>query len=322
MNLDLKRYQEAIAAGITALELPETPSNLYDPIRYFMTLGGKRMRPALCLIACEMIDGKMDAAIHPAIGVELFHNFTLIHDDIMDKAPVRRAKPTVHERWDQNIAILSGDALFVVACQQIMKANPDVSGALMDVFHRTALEVCEGQQMDMDFESRSDVGFSEYLEMIRLKTAVLLGCSLKMGAIIAKAPNQVGNDLYDFGVSLGIAFQMQDDILDAYGVSEKVGKQTGGDIISGKKTFLVMKALEEGSDDQNDTLSGLLEGSGSEKVSNVLEHFSGLQVKEKVQEDMESWYHKAMSSLDNIDGQGYDTTYLRSLGNFLMNRDH
>jgi geranylgeranyl diphosphate synthase type II len=255
----LSHFQQLIEKGLSSLELDKKPAELYDPIQYMLNLGGKRMRPALLLMSNEMFGGNPEEVISPALGIEVFHNFTLLHDDIMDKAPLRRTKATVHEKWNANVAILSGDTMFVQSCQLMMKVNDKYLRKVMDLFMKTAIEVCEGQQYDMNYESIEKVSLDEYLEMIALKTAVLLGGSLAIGAICADAKEDDIENIYHFGKKLGIAFQLQDDILDAYGDAEKFGKQVGGDIISNKKTFLLISACEQAKGKQLEQLTFLLE---------------------------------------------------------------
>ena len=243
----IKHWTAVLQNAISALDWPKTPNNLYDPLRYFMTIGGKRMRPMLALMSNKMFGGTGEDALPSALCVELFHNFTLIHDDIMDEAPVRRSKTTVHEKWDNNIAILSGDVLMIYAYNQLLNQNPKHLPALLALYNKTAIEVCEGQQMDMDFETRDDVQIPEYIEMIRLKTSVLLGCALEMGAIVAEASEADAKKIYHFGQELGLAFQIKDDLLNLYGDPEKFGKQIGGDVMANKKTLLYLLALKHAS---------------------------------------------------------------------------
>jgi geranylgeranyl diphosphate synthase type II len=240
----IARYTELIEHEIRTLNLPSQPDNLYSPIGYFLGLGGKRMRPVMCLMTAEMY-GNMEQAIGAAMGIELFHNFTLIHDDIMDDAPLRRNMPTIHSKWNRDVAILSGDTTFVLAMQQVLSSQNEYLPHLLKVFLKTAAEVCEGQQMDMDFQLKEQITAAEYLEMIRLKTAVLLGCSMKMGAIAAGAPVEEAVKCYHFGESLGLAFQMRDDYLDLFGNPEIFGKTQGGDILAGKKTLMVIHAFQK-----------------------------------------------------------------------------
>ena len=240
----LEDLQSIISEAVQKLDFPGYPAKLYEPISYILSLGGKRMRPALLLMACELFGGDVNKAISPALAIEVFHNFTLMHDDIMDNAPLRRGKTTVHERWNKNVAILSGDVMLIEGYKLMMQVEDRLLRPILDIFNTTAVGVCEGQQLDMEFETRDVVDINEYINMIRLKTAVVLGGALKIGALIGGAPAKDADLLSQFGVQLGVAFQLQDDILDVYGDPEKFGKQVGGDIISNKKTFLLIKALE------------------------------------------------------------------------------
>src|SRR5438067_240248 len=225
----LTELHALVSKAVDELTFPAYPTDLYEPISYILALGGKRLRPALLLMACDLFGGDVEKAIEPALAIEVFHNFTLMHDDIMDKAPLRRGKITVHEKWNANVAILSGDAMMVEANKFMMKVDDAILRRVMDIFNETATGVCEGQQIDMSFEQRNNVLIDEYLDMIRLKTAVLLGGTLKISSIIGGASTADAQLLYNFGVNLGIAFQLQDDILDVYGDPEKFGKQVGGD---------------------------------------------------------------------------------------------
>jgi geranylgeranyl diphosphate synthase type II len=320
---DLAVYSTLLENEINQLDFPKTPSNLYDPLRYFMQLGGKRMRPMLTLLGAELFGLQKEAVINAALSVEVFHNFTLIHDDIMDEAPLRRAKETVHTKWNQNIAILSGDVLFVKAYQLLAKQDPKHLAELLNVFNRTAQEVCEGQQMDMDFESRSDVRIEEYVEMIRLKTSVLLGCALELGAIVAEANADDRQHLYDFGQHLGIAFQIQDDILDLYADPEKFGKQVGGDVISNKKTLLNLKAKELANSAQRELLSQLeTEQDLILKVSKTRDLFSDIGAREACEVEMKKHYDFAMNSLKQINVADQNKLSLIALADFLMQRDN
>ncbi|MFM7894761.1 MAG: polyprenyl synthetase family protein, partial [Flavobacterium sp.] len=237
-------YQEKMANHFSQIVANKEPKNLYEPIQYILSLGGKRMRPVLTLMATEVFNVDCEKAIPAATAVEVFHNFSLIHDDIMDDAPLRRGNQTVHEKWDLNTGILSGDAMLILAYQYFENYEPKIFQALAKLFSKTALEVCEGQQYDVDFETRDDVTIPEYLKMIEYKTAVLVGAAMKMGAIVAETSEENADLIYDFGLNLGIAFQLQDDYLDAFGDPETFGKQVGGDIIENKKTYLYLKAME------------------------------------------------------------------------------
>ncbi len=255
----LEYLQALISEEVNKLAFPEYPVALYEPISYILSLGGKRMRPALLLMACDLFGGDIEAAISPALAIEVFHNFTLMHDDIMDNAPLRRGSVTVHERWNNNVGILSGDVMLVQGYKLMMQVEDRLLRPILDIFNTTAVGVCEGQQLDMEFEERNDVGIDEYINMIRLKTAVVLGGALKIGALIGGADSKDADLLSSFGEHLGIAFQLQDDILDVYGDPEKFGKQVGGDIISNKKTFLLIKALESADAQQKKELAGWID---------------------------------------------------------------
>jgi geranylgeranyl diphosphate synthase type II len=319
----LLEYQQVLKKKIDQLSFPDKPKNLYDPLRYFLTLGGKRTRPTLTLMGCGLFGEPGIKAINAAVAVELFHNFTLIHDDIMDNAPLRRGKATVHEKWNNNIGILSGDVLFVEAYKQLTIHEADVLPKLLSIFSRTAKEVCEGQQMDMDFESRDDVSIDEYIEMIRLKTSVLLGAALEMGAVIAKAESKDVDKIYEFGMNVGLAFQLQDDILDLYADPEKFGKQIGGDILSNKKTYLLIKAQELANADQQKQLDDILSNQkGETKVNNARALFDELGVKKAAQKRMDAYYQKAQESMNQIVVPAENKSALLEVAEALMNREH
>lgn len=319
----LSSYSLFLEKEISTIEFPKTPSNLYDPLRYFLSIGGKRMRPILTLMACELFGQKKEAGLNAALAIEIFHNFSLIHDDIMDEAPLRRNLPTVHSKWNQNIAILAGDVLLVKAYEYLANCPTKHVPDLLRLFNKTAREVCEGQQMDMDFESRTDVSIPEYIEMIRLKTSVLLGCALEMGAIIAEADERDRKALYDFGVHIGIAFQIQDDILDLYADPEKFGKQVGGDVISNKKTLLNLKAWELASVEEKNKLQVLhTESDQKKKVQLTTEIYDSIDVKSFCENEMQEHYALAFSSLDKVSTSEDSKTGLRQLAEFLFKRDH
>lgn len=316
-------YQEIIERELSQFTLPENPANLYDPIRYFLHLGGKRMRPVLALMGAELFNTDFEQAKHAALAVELFHNFTLIHDDIMDEAPLRRSKETVHTKWNTNIAILSGDALMIESYKQLSHYSPEILAQIFPLFNQTALEVCEGQQWDMDFETMDTVDIPAYIKMIAYKTAVLLGCSLKMGAIIGGANAADADDLYDFGVNLGVAFQIQDDILDVYADQNKFGKQVGGDIIANKKTFLLLKALENANDSQKERFNTLFNESNKvAKVEGVKALYAELDIKAKATAKMNEYHDLAMTKLERIAIEDSKKTPLRELAHFLLGREH
>lgn len=318
----LNYYLESLEIEIKQLDLPNEPNNLYDPLRYFLDLGGKRIRPILTLLAGKLFEADPKEAMNAAIAVELFHNFTLIHDDIMDNAPLRRNKKTVHEKWNTNIGILSGDVLFVKAYEFLGNCPKEHLKNLFFVFTKTAKEVCEGQQMDMDFETREVVSEIDYLEMIRLKTSVLLGCALEMGAILGVASEEDQRLVYKFGEQLGIAFQIQDDILDLFGNPEKVGKQLGGDVICNKKTLLSISAKNIANELQLVELLALESEENHEyKVNRTKELYLELRVKEKCVDHMKKHYEIAMNALTQINST-QSKKELIDLADFLFHREH
>ncbi len=286
--------------------LEHSDDRLFDPMTHILSNGGKRLRPALVLLACRMFDGDMDNAIRPALGIEVFHNFTLMHDDLMDRAPLRRGKATVHESWGDSSAILSGDAMFVKAYSLMMeqKKSPRVI-PILTLFNEVALEVCQGQQADMSFEDRGEVTLGEYLDMIEKKTAALIDGSLRTGAALADAGEKEKRALSRFGRNLGIAFQLQDDLLDIYGEQNKTGKQVGGDIRANKKTYLLIKALEKASPEQQEHLDQLYQGKQNEnerkKVEEVMAIFDALEVEGATREAVRSYQQKAEEALNTID---------------------
>jgi geranylgeranyl diphosphate synthase, type II len=317
----ISEYQGIIVKEIEEFQKENKDFSLYNPVNYILDIGGKRLRPVLTLLATDLFGGVVSDSIKPALGIEVFHNFTLLHDDIMDNAPLRRGQATVHEKWNVNAAILSGDVMFVQAFSLVTSCNNEFLRDVLDLFNVTAIEVCEGQQHDMDFESRNDVSIDEYIEMIRLKTSVLVACALKLGAILASAPKEDAEKLYDFGLNLGIAFQIKDDILDVFGDSALVGKKVGGDILANKKTYLLLKALEDADESQNVTLkSWLSKEGGSEKVEAVTEIFEALSVKEKADEVMDGYYQKSIEALDAIQIDAAKKQYLYDFAGDLMSR--
>lgn len=321
----IKQLQEIIVKAVNEIDYPAQPKELYQPIAYLMSLGGKRLRPALVLMATDLFGGDVEEAISPALAIELFHNFTLMHDDIMDNAPLRRGKPTVHEKWNASVAILSGDVMFVKAYKLMIQVRPEILSGVLEVFNKTAVEVCEGQQIDMNFEVRQNVSIAEYLEMIRLKTAVLLGGALKIGALIGKANAENADLLYQFGENLGIAFQLQDDILDVYGDPEKFGKQVGGDIICNKKTYLLIKALELAKDQDAKTLELWLQQTNfdtTEKVEAVKGIYNRLNIRQIAEKAMQQHATKALQALENIDVAPENKSILLGFAEMLMAREN
>ncbi|MET3113609.1 geranylgeranyl diphosphate synthase type II [Pedobacter sp. CG_S7] len=315
--------QEIIEKAISEIEYPAHPKNLYAPIAYIMNLGGKRLRPALVLIATDLFNGNIEEALPAALAIETFHNFTLIHDDIMDNAPLRRGKITVHEKWGTNNAILSGDVMMVESNKQLTKVKIEVLKAVLDTFNATAQGVCEGQQLDMEFELRHDVGIAEYIDMIRLKTAVLVGGAMKIGAIVGGATNEEAQLIYDFGEKLGIAFQLQDDILDVYGDPEKFGKQIGGDIIANKKTYLLLKLQELAGKDDLTALArhALNTTTLTTKIDDIKALYDRYQVKELATEQMRQYLDSAFQALANIKVPEAQKKVLIGLANALMHRE-
>jgi geranylgeranyl diphosphate synthase, type II len=279
------------------------PSELYAPINYTLSLGGKRIRPLLTLMSCEMYCGDFKRALPQAIAIELFHNFTLIHDDIMDNAPIRRGKQTVYKKWNPNIAILSGDTLFALAYHYAQQADKEILPEILGVFNKTAIEVCEGQQYDLNFEEQNDVAVEEYIEMIRLKTAVLFAASLKIGSLIGGASDTEAQNLYDFGLNIGLGFQLQDDLLDTFGDEIIFGKKTGGDILTNKKTYLFLKALERSGEKTKKRLLSLYShkpANEASKISEVKQIFELFHIADDCTELIEQYYQKGMSCLDNL----------------------
>lgn len=301
---------------------PEQPASLYDPNQYFLSLGGKRVRPVMCLMGNELFDEIHPDCYHVATAIELFHNFTLIHDDIMDKAPLRRGQPTVHEKYGSATALLAGDVMLVAAYEYINKIRTNYLSKIISLFNKTAGEVCEGQQLDMDFERRKDVSFDEYLRMIGLKTSVLLAASLKMGAIIGGSGQSNQQHLYEFGKNLGIAFQLQDDYLDAFGDPDKFGKQKGGDILANKKTFLLIRALETAPAAAKRELEQLLAGNDPSKVQRVLTIFKDCGVDKWAGALKEQYAETAMQHLEDIAVVSTRKEPLKKLAQFLVQRDY
>ncbi|MCX2575048.1 polyprenyl synthetase family protein [Pedobacter sandarakinus] len=320
-----EQLQQLLDTAIQNLKFPTHPQQLYDPITYIINLGGKRIRPLLVLMATELFGEDAGESVHAAMAIEVFHNFTLVHDDIMDNAPLRRGKATVHEKWSTNIAILSGDVMMVEANKNLAQVNPSFLKAVLDTFNATAQGVCEGQQLDMEFESRDDVSIEEYINMIRLKTAVLLGGALKLGAIIANATEADADLIYKFGVNIGIAFQLQDDILDVYADPEKFGKQVGGDIIANKKTFLLLKALEVAKNGQKEQLINWIESKSfdsSEKVNGVRSIYDNLNIKALAQDAMYSFRDQALKEFAQISVSEERKADLLTLTTQLMGREY
>ena len=320
----IHQYQEFISDYLQSQSKTKEPKNLYEPIHYILQLGGKRMRPILTLMSAEVFDADYEKALPAALAVEVFHNFSLVHDDIMDAAPLRRGNVTVHEKWDINTGILSGDAMLILAYQYFEEYEPIIFRALAKLFSKTALEVCEGQQWDVDFESRSDVTIPEYLKMIECKTAVLVAAAMKMGAIIAKTSDENADLIYDFGLNLGLAFQLQDDYLDAFGNPETFGKQVGGDIIENKKTYLYLKAMEFASPNEKEELVHLFSihpEDNSDKINSVKQIFHSSGAAQATQKSIEDFTLKAFETLEKMNVSLDKKAMLTNFGENLMKRN-
>ena len=318
----IEQLQHLVNKAIADTNYTEQPAELYEPISYLMQLGGTRMRPVLVLIATEMFDGNVLKALDAAIGIELFHNFTLMHDDIMDKAPLRRGKPTVHAKWNESAAILSGDVMFVEAYKLMIKVDDSILREVLAIFSDTASGVCQGQQADMNFEKRDDVSLPEYLEMIRQKTAVLIAGSMQIGALIGGAVPDQANLLYEFGQNLGLAFQLQDDILDVYGNPEKFGKQVGGDILSNKKTFMLIKAKQLATGNTESELDKWLNRSDDPfaKIETITSIYNLLEVRKLAEIEMEEYVNKALRALELISVDRSKKDLLRGFAEQLLIR--
>ncbi|MAP81817.1 MAG: polyprenyl synthetase [Aequorivita sp.] len=320
----LQKYNQEFQQNLENAVTKNEPAQLYDPIKYILSLGGKRIRPALTLMVCDFFEASYKEAMSAALAIELFHNFSLIHDDIMDNAPLRRGQITVHEKWDVNTGILSGDAMLILAYRFFEDYNPNQFQELAKLFSETALQVCEGQQHDMDFETRDDVSIDEYIHMIDHKTAVLVGAAMKMGAIVANASKSDKESIYEFGRNLGIAFQLQDDYLDVFGDSKTFGKQIGGDIIANKKTFLYLTAVNQGAQVQADELEHLFTinpKDPTDKISTVKEIFTHSGAAEATKKEIEKYSNLAYSVLDEIEISEEKKKMLRQFGEELMLRN-
>jgi geranylgeranyl diphosphate synthase type II len=320
----IQAYQDFFLKYLQQQHFLRDPKNLYEPIDYILGLGGKRMRPVLTLMAAEVFDVSFEKALPAATAVEVFHNFSLVHDDIMDDAPLRRGKVTVHEKWNLNTGILSGDAMLILAYQYFENYEPAIFKELAKLFSKTALEVCEGQQYDVDFETREDVTIADYLKMIEYKTAVLVGAAMKMGAIIAQTSKENAELIYDFGLNLGIAFQLQDDYLDCFGDPETFGKQVGGDIIENKKTYLYLKAIEFSKIEEREQLLHLYTiqpQDNSDKIASVKEFFIHTGASAATQKAIEDYTSKAFETLERMQIAVDKKMVLRAFGEKLMKRN-
>lgn len=321
--ISVEKIQDSITKFIDSQDFTGTPAELYAPIEYTMMQKGKRMRPTLCLLACDMFGGDIEKCLTPAVASEIFHNFTLIHDDIMDEAPLRRGLETVYHKWNSNIALLSGDTMLIKAFQYALKTDPKHSSEILSELIKVALEVCEGQQHDLNFETSNDITLEQYIEMIRLKTAVLLGSVLKIGAIVADASDKDKQAIYDFGIEIGLAFQLQDDIFDCYGDVKVFGKMPGGDIADNKKTYLYLKALQLADDNDKALLEKYFtmpKGRDENKMKAVLDIYAKYNVREIVTDLMTNYYESATRRLNEIAIPEENKTVLRDYIKYLYTR--
>ncbi|MBL7113402.1 MAG: polyprenyl synthetase family protein [Bacteroidales bacterium] len=322
--LGFSEAQHIINERLNKLSLKNEPVELYEPVRYILSIGGKRLRPALVLMSCSLYTDSVDHAIQPALGIEVFHNFTLLHDDIMDQSKVRRNQPTVHNKWNNNIAILSGDTMSILSYRYISQCPEDQLKDVLELFNTTALEVCEGQQFDLNFENEMQVGVSDYIRMIELKTSVLIAASLKLGAILGRASTEDRHHLYEFGRNLGIAFQIRDDYLDTFGDPDKFGKRIGNDIVTNKKTYLMIMALELSRGKHHDELNQLLQNSDiepEEKINAVKNIYTQLEVGKISELKAQEYYDRSLLSLRNVSVAGDKKEALFQFASELMERE-
>ena len=321
----IKQLQKEFSSFLETCNYMGTPSELYAPIAYTILQKGKRLRPMLCLLANDMFGGNVEDALWPALALETFHNYTLIHDDIMDNAPIRRGMPTVCRKWGDNAAILSGDAMLLVACQRMLNCSPELMPKVQNLFVETAIEICEGQQYDMDFETRMDVREEEYIEMIRLKTSVLLACATKMGAILAGAPEEDAENLYKFGEQMGLAFQLQDDYLDVYGDPKVFGKAIGGDILCNKKTYMLINALNRADEAQRQEMDRWLNAENpnpQEKIAALTRAYNNIGINKLAQEKIEHYFAESRKYLDKVNVTDERKQVLVEYTNRMMHREY
>ncbi len=316
--IDTSSLLELIERAIERLPLPARLPGLYDPIRYTMEGGGKRLRPLLCLATCQALGVHPEEALSQAVGIEMFHNFTLLHDDVMDRAETRRGRPTVHCRWNDTTAILSGDAMLTLATMEVARCHPDKLPKVLNIFNTTAMQIYEGQQMDMDFESRTDVTVEEYMEMIRLKTSVLLGGACELGAIMAEAGEATIRSINEFAVNLGLAFQLQDDYLDTFGDPETFGKQIGGDILNDKKTWLLITAMAESPEEVGRWVGA---APSEEKIAAVRSIYEELRLPARIHKMISDLAAAAIEALDSVAMSSSDREWFASLTHSLSNRE-
>lgn len=321
--LSTKEIQNSVKQLFDSENFISDPAELYEPIQYTLALGGKRLRPTLLLAACDMFGGDIAKASSAAVGIEVFHNFTLLHDDLMDKSPLRRGKETVYRRWNENIAILSGDTMFALAYRYFLRQWHPNMEAILKTFTETAIGVCDGQQYDMNFETQADVSIADYMKMIELKTAILLAGAMKIGALYANAPEKDIDTLYRAGISIGLAFQLQDDLLDAYGDVSVFGKQTGTDIKDNKKTYLYLSALKEADKSQKETLQRLFKTTPEnpdEKIRTVIGIYDSLNIKALVEKDIETYFEQSLKYLDGINLGNDSKETMKQIINQLLGR--
>ena len=321
--LQIQQYREEFEKYLNAYTPPKTPQNLYNPVSYFLSLEGKRIRPILTMLSCDLFDGNYKDSLDAALAVEVFHNFSLVHDDIMDEAPLRRGNQTVHQKLDLSTAILSGDVMLILAYQLFENYNKNIFVALAKLFSKTAVEVCEGQQLDIDFSKLNDINSTKYLNMVELKTAVLIGASMKMGAIVAKASDNEQENIYEFGKNLGIAFQIQDDFLDSFGDEKKFVKVIGGDIIENKKTLLYVKSMEIFTEKDKTKLTKLYSSKHldeSKKIEVVKELFLKYNIPSIIENEINYYTQLAFKKLDNLNISDHKKDFLFDFGNSLMKR--
>ncbi len=310
---------------LEALPYDREPRSLYEPIRYELSLGGKRIRPSLMMMAYNLYKEDVETILPQACALETYHNHTLLHDDLMDRASVRRGQPTVHVKWDDNTAILSGDAMLLVACQRMLNCSPELMPKVQNLFVETAIEICEGQQYDMDFETRMDVREEEYIEMIRLKTSVLLACATKMGAILAGAPEEDAENLYKFGEQMGLAFQLQDDYLDVYGDPKVFGKAIGGDILCNKKTYMLINALNRADEAQRQEMDRWLNAENpnpQEKIAALTRAYNNIGIDKLAQEKIEHYFAESRKYLDKVNVTDERKQVLVEYTNRMMHREY
>ncbi len=323
--IKFEEIQNIINSEIEKLNFDIEPIKLYNPIAYVLSGHGKRLRPCLTLLSCNLFNDNVQNAIKPAIGIEIFHNFTLLHDDIMDKADLRRNKPTVHKKWNENVAILSGDAMMIKAYEFFFDLKSEILSKVLEVFNKSALQVCEGQQYDMNFESHLNVSADEYIKMITLKTAVLLAASLKVGAIIGGATLKDTDLLYNFGLNLGIAFQLQDDYLDVYGDVKTFGKKIGGDIISNKKTFMLISALEKADEITKDKILNLLNDKyidNAKKINEVTCIYNKLNIPDLIKKELNYYHNLAINNINLVSVNNDKKESLINLSSKLLIREN